>query len=248
MQTRKYVAEFIGTFLLVLIAVGAAVSGLKSAGVIAVAVAFGFVLIFAAYAFGPVSGAHVNPAVTLGMVIARRQPIQEAVGYWVAQFAGAILAAGVLKYLVSSGGVTDETGGLGSNAYNNGHINLQGAFVFEVLATAAFILVILLVTDAFATAAFILVILLVTDKFATPAAAGLAIGAALTAIHTFGIPLDGTSVNPARSFGPALFAGGDALGQVWLFILAPLVGGALGALVYGVTRAGGEAAGQADLA
>ncbi len=166
------------------------------------------------------SGAHVNPAVTLAMVIARKQPIVEAVGYWVAQFLGAIVAAGVLKFLVSSGGVTDETGALGSNAYDNGAINLTGAFVFEVLATAA----------------FVLVILLVTDKLATAAAAGLAIGAALTAIHTFGIPLDGTSVNPARSFGPALFAGGTALSQVWLFILAPLIGGALGALVYPFTR------------
>jgi aquaporin Z len=165
------------------------------------------------------------------MVIARKQPIAEAVGYWIAQFLGAILAAGVLKFLVSSGGVTDQTGGLGSNAYDNGSINLTGAFVFEVLATAA----------------FILVILLVTDKFATAAAAGLAIGAALTAIHTFGIPLDGTSVNPARSFGPALFAGGTALSQVWLFLLAPLIGGALGALVYPITRSGGESTGQADL-
>jgi len=231
MQSRKLIAEFLGTFLLVFVAVGAAVSGLKSAGVIAVAVAFGFVLIFAAYAFGPVSGAHVNPAVTLSMVIARRQPVGEAVGYWVAQFLGAIVAAGVLKLLVSSGGVTDETGGLGTNAYDNGHINLTGAFVFEVLATAA----------------FVLVILLVTDKFATAGAAGLAIGAALTAIHAFGIPLDGTSVNPARSFGPALWEGGHALSQVWLFILAPLIGGALGALVYPFTRSGGEAAGQADL-
>ena len=116
-------------------------------------------------------------------------------GFWVRQFAGAIVAAGVLKFLVSSGGVTDETGGLGSNAYDNGTINLTGALVFEVLATAA----------------FILVILMVTDRFATAAAAGLAIGAALTAIHTFGIPLDGTSVNPARSLGPALFAGSHAL-------------------------------------
>jgi aquaporin Z len=232
MAQRKLIAEFLGTFLLVLIAVGSAVAGLKSAGVIAVAIAFGFVLIFVAYAFGPISGAHVNPAVTLAMVIARKQPIAEAVGYWIAQFLGAIVAAGVLKFLVSSGGVTDETGGLGSNGFDNGHINLAGAFVFEVLATAA----------------FILVILLVTDKFATAAAAGLAIGAALTAIHTFGIPLDGTSVNPARSFGPALFAGGTALSQVWLFLLAPLIGGALGALVYPLTRSGGEATGQADLA
>ena len=127
--------------------------------------------------------------------------------------------------------MTDQTGALGSNAYDNGSINLTGALVFEVLATAA----------------FVLVILLVTDRFATAAAAGLAIGAALTAIHTFGIPLDGTSVNPARSFGPALFAGGTALGQVWLFILAPLLGGALGSVVYPLTRGGGEAVGQADL-
>jgi aquaporin Z len=232
MQPRKLIAEFVGTFLLVFVAVGAAVSGLKSGGVLAVAVAFGFVLIFAAYAFGPVSGAHVNPAVTLAMLMARKQPIAEAAGYWVAQFLGAIVAAGVLKFLVSSGGVTDETGGLGSNAYDNGHINLTGAFVFEVLATAA----------------FVLVILLVTDRFATAGAAGLAIGAALTAIHAFGIPLDGTSVNPARSFGPALFAGGTALSQVWLFILAPLIGGALGAVVYPLTRSGGEQVGQADLA
>ena len=195
MDTRKLLAEFIGTFMLVLVAVGSAVAGLKSAGVIAVAVAFGFVLIMAAYAFGPVSGAHVNPAVTLAMVIARKQPISEAVGYWIAQFLGAIVGAGVLKFLVSSGGVTDETGGLGSNAYDNGHINLVGALVFEILATAV----------------FVLIILLVTDRFATAAAAGLAIGAALTAIHAFGIPLDGTSVNPARSFGPALFAGSHAL-------------------------------------
>lgn len=232
MQTRKLIAEFLGTFFLVLVAVGAAVSGLKSAGVIAVAVAFGFVLIMVAYAFGPVSGAHVNPAVTLAMVIARKQPVQEAVGYWVAQFLGAIAGAAVLKFLVSAGGVTDETGGLGSNAYDNGHINLLGAFVFETLATAV----------------FVLIILLVTDKFATAAAAGLAIGAALTAIHAFGIPLDGTSVNPARSFGPALFAGGTALGQVWLFILAPLVGGVIAAVVYPLTRQGGEAVGQADMA
>lgn len=234
MQPRKLVAEFIGTFLLVFVAVGAAVAGLKSAGVIAVAVAFGFVLVFAAYAFGPVSGAHVNPAVTLAMVIARRQPISEAIGYWVAQCLGAIVGAGLLKYLVSSGGVTDETGGLGSNGFDNGHINLQGAFVLEVVMTAA----------------FVLVILLVTDRMATASAAGLAIGVALTAVHTLGIPLDGTSVNPARSLGPALFAGGTALGQLWLFIVAPLVGGALAAVVYPITRATDlvEATGRADQA
>jgi aquaporin Z len=231
MQNRKLLAEFLGTFFLVLVAVGAAVSGLKSAGVIAVAVAFGFVLIMVAYAFGPVSGAHVNPAVTLGMVLARRMKAAEAVGYWIAQVLGAIAGAAVLKFLVSAGGVTDETGGLGTNAYDNGHINLAGAFVFEVLATGV----------------FVLVILLATDRFATPVAAGLAIGASLTAIHTFGIPLDGTSVNPARSLGPALFVGGTALSQVWLFILAPLIGGALAAVIYPLTRSGGESVGQPDL-
>jgi len=184
-----------------------------------------------AYAFGPVSGAHVNPAVTLAMVISRRQPINEAVGYWIAQLLGAIAGAAVLKLLVSSGGVTDQTGNLGSNSYDNGSINLTGALIFEVLATAV----------------FVLVILLVTDKFATAALAGLAIGAALTAIHAFGIPLDGTSVNPARSLGPAIFAGGTALSQVWVFILAPLVGGVLAAVVYPFTHAGGEAVGHADL-
>lgn len=230
MPARKLVAEFIGTFLLVLIAVGAAVSGLKSAGVLSVAIAFGFVLVFVAYAFGPVSGAHVNPAVTLAMVLARKQPLAEAAGYWVAQFLGAIAGAGVLKFLVSSGGVTDETGGLGSNAYDNGSINLTGAFVFEVLATAA----------------FVLVILMVTDRLAEAVTAGLAIGVALTAIHTVGIPLDGTSVNPARSLGPALFAGGTALSQVWLFLLAPLIGGVLAALIYPFTRGDDQSIGQAD--
>ena len=227
-STRKLLAEFIGTFLLVFVAVGAAVSGRTSAGVIAVAIAFGFVLVFAAYAFGPVSGAHVNPAVTLAMVIARKQPVTEAVGYWIAQFLGAIAGAAVLKYLVSSGGVTDETGALGSNSYDNGHINLQGAFVLEVVLTFA----------------FVLVILLVTDRLAAPLAAGLAIGVALTAVHTVGIPLDGTSVNPARSFGPALFAGGDALSQYWLFLVAPLVGGAIAAFVYPFTR-GADGSGSA---
>jgi len=227
---RKLVAEFVGTFLLVFLAVGAAVFGIGAKvgvdgegpgnGVVGVALAFGLVLLAMAYAFGPVSGAHVNPAVTLAMLIGRRMPTNEAVGYWIAQFAGAILGGAALKLFVSSFGVTDFTGGLGTNSYDNGHINLAGAFVLEVLLTGA----------------FVLVILLVTERVAAPGFAGLAIGLALTVVHLVGIPLDGTSVNPARSFGPALFAGGDALGQVWLFILAPLVGAVVAALVWRVTR------------
>jgi aquaporin Z len=231
---RKLTAEFVGTFLLVFLAVGAAVFGIGATvgvdkagpgnGIVGVALAFGLVLLAIAYAFGPVSGAHVNPAVTLAMLIGRRMPTNEAVGYWIAQFLGGILGGFTLWLFVESFGVTDYAGALGSNSYDNGAINMAGAFVLEVLLTAA----------------FVLVILLVTERVAAPGFAGIAIGLALTAVHLVGIPLDGTSVNPARSFGPALFAGGDALGQVWLFILAPLVGSVVAALVWKVTRTAAE--------
>lgn len=227
---RKLLAEFVGTFLLVFLAVGAAIFGISAKvgadgngpgnGVVGVALAFGLVLLGIAYAFGPVSGAHVNPAVTLGMLLGRRMPTNEAVGYWIAQFLGAIVAGAVLKLFVSSFGVTDYTGGLGTNSYDNGNINLAGAFVLEALLTAA----------------FVLVILLVTERVAAPGFAGIAIGLTLTLVHLVGIPLTGTSVNPARSFGPALFAGGDALGQVWLFLLAPLVGAAIAVAIWKLTR------------
>lgn len=228
--TQNLVAEFVGTFLLVFLAVGAAVFGISAvvgeggtgpgSGVLGVAFAFGLVLLGVAYAFGPVSGAHINPAVTLAMLVGRRMPAGQAIGYWVVQFLGAIAGAAVLKLFVSSFGVTDYTGALGANSYDNGAINMAGAFVLEMLLTAA----------------FVLVILLVTEKVASPGFAGLAIGLTLTLVHIVGIPLTGTSVNPARSFGPALFAGGDALGQVWLFILAPLVGALIAVLVWKLTR------------
>ena len=232
MQTRKLLAEFIGTFLLVFLAVGAAVSGIAGAvgagtpkgpgsGIVGVALAFGFVLVFVAFAFGPVSGAHVNPAVTLAMVIARKQPIREAAGYWVAQVLGAIAGAFFLWLLTHSLGVTDQTGALGTNGYGT-TISMGGAFLLETLLTFA----------------FVLVILLVTDRAANATTAGLGIGVALVVVHLVGIPLTGTSVNPARSIGPALFEGGTALSQLWLFILAPLLGGLIAALVYPLTRSG----------
>lgn len=217
---KKLVAEFIGTFTLVFLAVGTAVVGIQTHGTGFVALAFGLVLVLAVYAFGPVSGCHINPAVTIGMVLARKMPLGEAGAYWAAQVAGAIVGAGLLELMVSAFDVTDETGNLGSNGYGT-NITMGGAFVVEVVLTAV----------------FVLVILLVTDKAATVGYAGLAIGAALTAIHLAGIPLTGTSVNPARSIGPALFAGGEALSQLWLFILAPLIGGLLAAVVYPFTRA-----------
>lgn len=229
-MSRKLAAEFVGTFLLVFLAVGAAVFGIAggvgqdgagpASGTVGVALAFGLVVLMLAYAFGPVSGTHVNPAVTLGVLLASRIPGREAGLYMVAQVAGAIAGAALLKLFVSSFGVTDQTGALGTNSYDNGTIDMAGAFVLETVLTAA----------------FVLVILLVTERVATPAAAGLAIGLALTTVHLVGIPLTGTSVNPARSLGPALFEGGTALSQLWLFILAPLVGAVLGALVWKVTR------------
>ena len=234
LTTRKLIAEFVGTLLLVFLAVGAAVFGIAAKvgtdgngpgnGVVGVALAFGLVLLGIAYAFGPVSGAHVNPAVTLAMLLGRRMPAQEAVGYWIAQFLGGIVGGFLLWLFVQSFGVTDYTGGLGTNSYDNGAINLVGALVLEILLTAA----------------FILVILLVTERVAAPGFAGLAIGLTLTLVHLVGIPLDGTSVNPARSLGPALFAGGDALGQVWLFIVAPLIGSVVAVLVWRLVRSSVE--------
>lgn len=231
---RSLIAEFIGTFLLVFLAVGTAVFGISAlvgkdgagsgAGVVGVALAFGLVLLGLAYAFGPVSGAHVNPAVTLAMLLGRRLPAGEAVGYWIVQFLGAIAAGGLLKIFVDSFGVTDYTGALGTNSYDNGAINMTGAFVLEALLTAA----------------FVLVILLVTERVAAPGFAGIAIGLTLTLVHLVGIPLTGTSVNPARSFGPALFQGGEAMSQVWLFILAPLVGAVIAVVVWMLTRSDSE--------
>lgn len=231
---RSLVAEFVGTFLLVFLAVGTAIFGISAvvgdnaqgpgSGVVGVALAFGLVLLGVAYAFGPISGAHVNPAVTLAMVLGRRLPASSAIGYWIVQFLGAIAAGGLLKIFVDSFGVTDYTGALGTNSYDNGAINMTGAFVLEALLTAA----------------FVLVILLVTERVAAPGFAGIAIGLTLTLVHLVGIPLTGTSVNPARSFGPALFQGGEAMSQVWLFILAPLVGAVIAVVVWMLTRSDSE--------
>jgi aquaporin Z len=227
---RKLIAELVGTFLLVFLAVGAAVFGIAAmigkdqqgpgAGIVGVAMAFGLVLLGIAYAFGPISGAHVNPAVTLAMLVGRRMPAKEAVSYWIVQFIGAIAAGALLKLFVSSFGVTDYTGGLGTNSFDNGAINMGGAFVLEVVLTAA----------------FVLVILLVTERIAAPGFAGIAIGLTLTLVHLVGIPLTGTSVNPARSLGPALFEGGTALSQLWLFIVAPLVGALIAVVLWKITR------------
>jgi aquaporin Z len=224
--TRRLLAEFIGTFALVFLAVGTAVvGGAVGAGAVAVALAFGVVLVFGAYAFGPVSGCHINPAVTIGMLLSKR--IDPAVGglYVVVQFLGGVLGGFMLWLMVEHFDVVDQTGVLGSNGYGaDAGINLAGALVVEAVLTAL----------------FVLAVLLLTDKASNAMLAGVGIGAALAAVHLIGIGLTGTSVNPARSFGPALFAGGTPLEQVWVFILAPAVGGLIAAVIYPITAAGRE--------
>jgi aquaporin Z len=208
-MSHRLIAEFVGTFVLVFFAVGSAVFGFDDIGPVGVALAFGLVLLALAYSIGPVSGCHVNPAVTLGVLLNKGISAAEAGGYMAAQVVGAALAGGVLRFMVTAGGVRDQTGALGTNAWGK-TVNGLGAFVVEVLLT--FLLV--------------LVVLLVTSRDAAPGFAGVAIGLVLTVIHLVGIPLTGTSVNPARSIGPALVEPA-ALGQLWLFVVAPLVGAVL---------------------
>jgi aquaporin Z len=210
----RYLAEFIGTFVLVLFGCGAAVLASYNVGQLGIALAFGFAIVAIAYGIGGISGGHVNPAVSWAVFLAGRMTAREMLFYWVAQFLGALAGAAVLALI--AGGVE---GGLGSNGWgpgSSGGYSLMAAAVFEVVMTAVFVIVILGSTSA----------------FATPAMAGLAIGIALAAIHIVGIQVTGVSVNPARSFGPAVLAGGHALAQLWLFIVAPMVGATLGALLF----------------
>jgi aquaporin Z len=224
---NKMIAELLGTFILVLFGCGAAVIGGAEIGFTGIALAFGLAIVAAAYGFGAISGAHLNPAVSLGMVTAGRMSPGAFVAYALAQIAGAILATLVL-YLIVSGkaGFVMGEWALGSNGYGAGYLGeyaLGAALVFETVMTFVFVSVILGATGAKSAAGF----------------AGLAIGLTLTAIHLVGINVTGVSVNPARSIGPALFAGGAALSQLWVFIVAPLAGGALAGVLYksGATRA-----------
>ncbi len=217
---KKFVAEFIGTFILVLFACGTAVIAGAQVGVLGIALGFGLALIAAAYGIGAISGCHINPAVSLGVWIAGRMSAGELMTYVVAQCFGAIVAAFALLTLAKGAlaGYDVATSGLAHNGWGPGYggeYNQGAALLFEVVAT--FI--------------FVLVILGATGKGSHPAMAGLAIGLTLVVIHLVGIRITGTSVNPARSLGPALMVGGSALSQLWLFIVAPLIGGALAGLL-----------------
>ena len=213
---KKYIAETIGTFILVFMGCGSAmVLGCDVAGGhLAVALAFGLAIVATAYVIGNVSGCHINPAVSLAMLISKKLKASEFVGYVVAQMIGAIVAAGLLKMLTDFG-ITDLTGALGSNGVVNAG-GIGGALIIEVILT--FI--------------FIFTILGVTSSVDNGRVAGIVIGLTLVFVHIVGIPLTGTSVNPARSIGPALLAGGEALSNVWVFILAPLVGAVLAAVTF----------------
>jgi aquaporin Z len=218
---RRACAEAIGTFVLVFGGVGSAVVAGDKIGNLGVAFAFGLSLLAMAYAVGPVSGCHINPAVTLGLVVARRIGLSEAVRYWIGQVVGAIVAAGVLLAIVAArkGGYSAGADGLGANGYgahSPGGYPWGAALVAEIVLTSFLVFTVLAATDRIASVAF----------------AGIPIGLVLTLIHLVGIPITNTSVNPARSIGPAVFVGGWALGQLWLFIVAPLLGGVLGAAAH----------------
>lgn len=223
---KKYLAEFIGTCVLTLFGCGSAVAAntlLAQSNVVVplgfstllIAFAFGLSIVAMAYSIGNISGCHINPAVSLGMLVSGRMNVKDFVGYVISQFLGGILGAGLLCVILGS------NASLGTNGFGEASaigISMGIAFLVEVILTFV----------------FVLAILGVTSKAENGRVAGLVIGFTLTLIHIFGIPFTGTSVNPARSFGPAIVSGlsSVAFAQVWVFILAPLVGGALAAVCY----------------
>lgn len=234
METKistKFIVELVGTFSLVLFGCGAAavsgvdtIAGLSGLGLLGISFAFGLAVVVMAYAIGGISGCHINPAITISMLVAGKINAKDAVTYIIAQLIGAVLAAFVLMQILNGqagfemGEYALGSNGWGENYQNN--FNVTAAFIAEAVLTFLFLFVI------FAT----------TSKFGNSTMAGLAIGLTLVLIHLVAIPITGTSVNPARSFGPALFAGGAALSQLWLFIVAPLVGGIAAALFWKVVE------------
>ena len=222
---KKFIAEFIGTFVLVLLGCGTAmlvgcnVDG--STGYILTALAFGLVIVAMAYCIGNISGCHINPAVSLAVLISGKMSITDFIGYVISQCLGAFAGSALLYGIFSLGAVEDKTGGLGSNGFAGVNGSAGAAFLVEVVLTFIFVLTIMGVTS---------------KKAGHGSFGGLVIGLSLTLVHIFGIGLTGTSVNPARSLGPAVMAAisgnTEPIGAVWVFILAPFVGGALAALVY----------------
>ncbi len=215
---KKYFAECIGTFVLTLLGCGTAMFlGCNTpAGVVGTAIAFGLTVVAMAYTIGNISGCHINPAITFAVALSGRMSWKDACGYWCGQLIGGIIAGAILLLLTKVVAAPDLTGGLGTNGVANAG-GIGGALLVEFIATFIFVLVVLGATDA---------------KLGAGKPAGLAIGLTLILVHLVCINLTGTSVNPARSIGPALFNGGESLANVWVFILAPMAGAALSALVW----------------
>ncbi len=223
MDSRKLVAEFIGTFWLTFAGCGSAViaAGFPQVGIglVGVSFAFGLTVLTMAYSIGHVSGCHLNPAVTVGLAAGGRFPAQDVVPYIVAQVLGAVVGAAVLYFIASGAPGFDAAKGFAANGYGEhspGHYSLVAGFLMEVVMTATFLFIIMGSTHTSAPSGF----------------APIAIGLGLTLIHLVSIPVTNTSVNPARSTGPALFAGAWAIGQLWMFWVAPLLGGVLGGTLY----------------
>jgi aquaporin Z len=223
---KKYTAELIGTMVLVLIGCGSAViagknfSGLGGDGTVGIALAFGLAVLVMCYAIGSISGCHINPAISISMLAAGKLSIKDTAGYVVFQCVGAAIGAGLL-YLIAIGNPAYSlaTNGLGQNGYgiaSPAGYSMSSAFIAEIVLTFIFLFVVFGATSQNAPKGFF----------------GIAIGLTLTLIHLVGIPIDGTSVNPARSLGPALVVGGTALSQLWLFWVAPIIGGLLAAAVW----------------
>jgi aquaporin Z len=222
---KKYAAELVGTFVLVFGGVGSAVLAGSHIGFAGIALAFGLSLLVMCYTIGPISGCHINPAVTLGVLLSKKIGIKDSIGYWIAQIIGGILAAAVILFIANGlpGGYNAHMAGLGADGYglhSPDHYSMAAGFVCEVVMTAFLVIVVLGSTDIKAPVGF----------------AGIAIGLVLTLIHLVSIPVTNTSVNPARSIGPALFVGGWAVHQLWLFIVAPLLGAVIAAVVYQIIR------------
>jgi aquaporin Z len=218
---KRYLAELVGTFVLVLGGCGTAVLAGDKVGFLGVALAFGLSLLVMVYVIGPISGCHINPAVTLGLFFSGKFESRDVAGYVIAQIVGAILAAAVLLAIASGvpNGYDPAVAGFAANGFGDhspGHYSLLASFISEVVLTFFLVFTVIGATDVKAPVGF----------------AGIAIGLVLVLIHLVSIPVTNTSVNPARSIGPAVFVGGWALGQLWLFILAPIIGAGLAALVY----------------
>lgn len=215
----KYAAELFGTLVLVFAGLGTAVLAGGKVGAVGISLAFGLTLVAMAYALGPISGCHINPAVTLGMLLSKRIKAGEALGYMIVQVIGAIIGAGLVLIIAKGNGTVPTPDNFGINGYGThspGNYSLLAAFLTEALFTLL----------------LVITVLRTTDESAPPGFAGLPIGLMLAVTNLAAIPVTNASINPARSIGPAVLVGGWAIEQLWLFIVAPLVGGVIAAIVY----------------